>query len=135
MPQKNYTLSIIMGLSFLAGKYGCCHKPTQTGADISILCWQHGPIWPNLKQHLVLGGHVANMLATFVAKPPAISPHNVQHLEAIHNGREHELRVERGRLNALRILESARERTQLQILECSRMLAELEARDAAEAAV
>ncbi len=42
--------------------------------------------------------------------PPAISPHNVQHLEAIQNGWEHELIVERGRLNVLRVLESVRER-------------------------
>jgi hypothetical protein len=41
---------------------------------------------------------------------PAISPHNAQHLEAIQNGREHDLTVERGRLNVLRVLESARER-------------------------
>jgi hypothetical protein len=56
-------------------------------------------------------------------------------LEEIHNGREHELRVERGWLKALKVLESTRERTQLQILECSRILAEQEARDAAEGAM
>jgi hypothetical protein len=55
-------------------------------------------------------------------------------LEAIQNGQEHELKVERGRLNALRIFEAARERTRLQILEHARELAEQEARDAAEAA-
>jgi hypothetical protein len=38
-------------------------------------------------------------------------------------------------LNALRILEATRERTLLQILECSRELAEQEARDAAEVAM
>ncbi len=58
---------------FLAGKYGCHHKPTQTGADISILCRQHRPIWPKLEQHLVSGWHVANMLATFSAKREAAS--------------------------------------------------------------
>jgi hypothetical protein len=56
-------------------------------------------------------------------------------LEAIQNEWEHELKVERGWLNALRILESARERTQLQILELSRILAEQAARDAAEVAM
>jgi hypothetical protein len=59
----------------------------------------------------------------------------VEELEAIQNGREHELRLESGRLNALRILEAAKERTQLQILEHSRELAEREARDPAEAAM
>ncbi len=56
-------------------------------------------------------------------------------MEAILNGWEHELRVERGRLNGLRILEATRERTRLQIIEHSRELAEWEARDAAEAAM
>ncbi len=59
----------------------------------------------------------------------------MEELEAIQNGQEHELRVERGWLNTLRILESVRERTRLQILECSRMLSEPEARDAGKAAM
>ncbi len=67
--------------------------------------------------------------------PPAISPPNAQHLEAIQNGREHALRVERGRLNALRVLESSRERMQLQAIEFTSILAEQAARDAAEAAM
>jgi hypothetical protein len=65
---------IVMASLFLAGKYGCCHKPTQTGANILILCRQHRPIWPKLEQHLVSGRTVANMLVTFPAKvvlPPA----------------------------------------------------------------
>jgi hypothetical protein len=41
----------------------------------------------------------------------AISPHNAEEMEAIQNGWEQELRVERGWMNALRILEVARERT------------------------
>jgi hypothetical protein len=45
-------------------------------------------------------------------------------LEAIQNGWEHELRVEKGGLNAMRILEASRERIQLQILEHLRELAE-----------
>jgi hypothetical protein len=65
--------------------------------------------------------------------PPqqAISPHNAEELEAIQNGWEHELRVQRGWLNALRILENASKRARLQILECSKMLAEWEAIDTA----
>jgi hypothetical protein len=51
------------------------------------------------------------------------------------NGQEHELRVERGWLNALRMLEAAREISQLQILEHSRERAEWEAREAAKAAM
>ncbi len=45
--------------------------------------------------------------------PPqqAISPHNAEEFEAMQNGREQELRVERGWMNALRMLEVARERT------------------------
>jgi hypothetical protein len=41
----------------------------------------------------------------------AISPPNAEELEAIQNGWEQELRVERGRMNVLRMLEAARERT------------------------
>jgi hypothetical protein len=47
----------------------------------------------------------------------AISPHNAEELEAIQYGWEQELRVERGRMNALRMLEAARERMQLGIKE------------------
>ncbi len=64
-----------------------------------------------------------------------ISPHNVEELEAIQHGQEHELRVERGQLNMLGMLEAARERMQLQILEHSRELEEWEARDTVEAAM
>ena len=69
--------------------------------------------------------------------PPqqAISPHNAEELEAIQNGWEHELRVQRGWLNALRVLESTRERTQLQSIESSRILAKQAAKDTAEAAI
>ncbi len=67
--------------------------------------------------------------------PPAISPHNAQHLEAIQNGREHELMVERGGLNVLRVLESMREKMQLQAIEFTSILAEQAASDAAEKAM
>ncbi len=62
--------------------------------------------------------------------PPqqAISPHNAEELEAIQNGWEQEFRVERGRMNALRMLEAVRERTQFVIKELSREHAEREAR-------
>ncbi len=41
--------------------------------------------------------------------PPhqTIFPHNAEELEAIQNGREQELRVERGWMNVLRMLEAA----------------------------
>jgi hypothetical protein len=32
------------------------------------LCRRHGPIWPELERHLVLGRHVADMSATFPTK-------------------------------------------------------------------
>ena len=64
--------------------------------------------------------------------PPqqAIPPPNAEELEAIQNGWEQELRVERGRMNALRMLEATRERMQLAIKEHSRERAEWEARQA-----
>jgi hypothetical protein len=52
-------------------------------------------------------------------------------LEAIQNGQEHELMVEWGGLNTLRVLESARERMQLQAIEFTSILAERAASDAA----
>ncbi len=69
--------------------------------------------------------------------PPqrAISPHNVEELEAIQNGWEEELRVERGWMNVLRMLEAARERTRLAILEHSRECVEWEGRQARVAAM
>ncbi len=67
--------------------------------------------------------------------PQAISPHNAQCLEAIQNRQEHELRIERGGLNALRMLESVRKKTWLQSIEFSRILAEQTASDAAETAM
>jgi hypothetical protein len=64
--------------------------------------------------------------------PPqlVISPHNAEELEAIQNGWEKELRVERGWMNALRMLEATRERMQLAIKVHSREHAEWEARQA-----
>ncbi len=65
----------------------------------------------------------------------AISPHNAKELEAIQNQREQDLRVERGWMNAFRMLEATRERTRLAILEHSREHAEWEAREARLAAM
>jgi hypothetical protein len=69
--------------------------------------------------------------------PPqqAISPHVAEELEAIQNGREQELKVEREWMNVLRMLEAARERARLAILEHSRKHAEWEAREARAAAI
>ncbi len=69
--------------------------------------------------------------------PPqqAISPHNVEEMEAIQNGWEQELKVERGRMNVLRMIDAARERTRLAIKEHSRMCAEWEGRQARAAAM
>jgi hypothetical protein len=61
-------LLLLWASLFLAEKYGCRYKPTQTGANTSILCWQHRPIWPKLEQHHVLGRHVADILTTFPAE-------------------------------------------------------------------
>jgi hypothetical protein len=56
-------------------------------------------------------------------------------LNAIQYGWEQELRVERGWINALRMLEATRERTQLAIEDFSGEHAEREARQVGEAAM
>ncbi len=59
----------------------------------------------------------------------------MEELEAIQNGWEQELRVERERQNALRMLEASRERTRLAIKQHSRVRAEWEARQARAVAI
>jgi hypothetical protein len=51
------------------GKSGKCRlEPTQTATTSSILCRQHGPIWPKLEQHGVSSPTCRDMLAPFPAK-------------------------------------------------------------------
>ena len=55
------------------GKSGKCRlKPTQTATTSSILCRQHGPIWPKLERHVVSSLTCRNMSATFPAKIKAM---------------------------------------------------------------
>ncbi len=52
------------------GKSGKCWlKPTQTATTSSVLCRQHGPIWPKLEQHQCVVPTRHDMSATFPAKP------------------------------------------------------------------
>ena len=69
--------------------------------------------------------------------PPqqAISPHNTEELEAIQNGWEQNLRVEREQMKELRMLQATRDRTRLAIKEHSREHAKWKARQARTAAM